>query len=98
MKELTLQLEDMDEQAAQDFLVEIRLMNALRHSRVVRFEGVAFNEGQLYLVTVCIAVLAALVVSSLTCLAGTDAIRQREGCHAEKRQEPLLEGSDEALA
>lgn len=51
MKELTLQLEEMDEQAAQDFLVEIRLMNALRHSRVVRFEGVAFNAGQLYLVT-----------------------------------------------
>lgn len=52
MKELTLQLEEMDEQAAQAFLVEIRLMNALRHSRVVRLEGVAYNDGRLYLVTV----------------------------------------------
>lgn len=52
LKELTLQLEEMDDKAAQDFLVEIRLMSALRHSRVVRFEGVSYHDGRLYLVTV----------------------------------------------
>ena len=52
LKELTLELHQMDDKSAQDFLVEIRLMHALRNEHVVRFEGIALHEDRLYLVTV----------------------------------------------
>lgn len=51
LKELTLEVQHLGDKAAQDFLVEIRLMHALRHSNVVQFEGIAYNEGRLYLVS-----------------------------------------------
>ena len=44
---------ELEQAAVEDFLVEIKLMSALKHSCVVRFLGVSYNEETLYLVTVC---------------------------------------------
>ena len=51
-KELLLRVEEMDSRAMQDFLVEIKLMSALRNKRVVQFLGVTYFDETLYLVTV----------------------------------------------
>lgn len=62
-KELLLRVEEMDDHAMQDFLVEIKLMSALRHKKVVQFLGVTYFDQTLYLVTVQSPTAAALLLA-----------------------------------
>merc|ERR1711907_717872 len=52
LKQLIVGLADFDAKALDDFLVEIKLMSALRYKYVVEFLGVSLrNEKELFLVT-----------------------------------------------